>query len=278
MFTLNCKGKILTINDPIVMGIINATPDSFYEGYLNLPIVEILQLAEKMITDGATILDIGGQSTRPNSEKLTWEEEAGRVLPLIEAINKMFPTVILSIDTYYHQVAELAIEAGCSIINDVSAGNLDNEMLFTAGKLKVPYIAMHMQGTPQNMQNNPAYSDVSKELLGFFTDKINQCEQAKINDIIIDPGFGFGKTTAHNFKLLKDLNIFSILKKPILAGLSRKGMIHKTLGITAKEALNGTTALNMLALQNGANILRVHDVKEAMEAILLYNTYKNAAL
>ena len=278
MFTLNCKGKILTINDPIVMGIINATPDSFYEGYLNLPIVEILQLAEKMIKDGATILDIGGQSTRPNSEKLTWEEEAGRVLPLIEAINKMFPTVILSIDTYYHQVAELAIEAGCSIINDVSAGNLDNEMLFTAGKLKVPYIAMHMQGTPQNMQNNPAYSDVSKELLGFFTDKINQCEQAKINDIIIDPGFGFGKTTAHNFKLLKDLNIFSILKKPILAGLSRKGMIHKTLGITAKEALNGTTALNMLALQNGANILRVHDVKEAMEAILLYNTYKNAAL
>jgi dihydropteroate synthase len=278
MFTLNCKGKILTINDPIVMGIINATPDSFYEGYLNLPIEEILQLAEKMITDGATILDIGGQSTRPNSEKLTWEEEAGRVLPVIEAINKMFPTVILSIDTYYHQVAELAIEAGCSIINDVSAGNLDNEMLFTAGKLKVPYIAMHMQGTPQNMQNNPAYSDVSKELLGFFTDKINQCEQAKINDIIIDPGFGFGKTTAHNFKLLKDLNIFSILKKPILAGLSRKGMIHKTLGITAKEALNGTTALNMLALQNGANILRVHDVKEAMEAILLYNTYKNAAL
>jgi len=278
MFTLNCKGKILTINDPIVMGIINATPDSFYEGYLNLPIVEILQLAEKMIKDGATILDIGGQSTRPNSEKLTWKEEAGRVLPVIEAINKMFPSVTLSIDTYYHQVAELAIEAGCSIINDVSAGNLDDEMLFTAGKLKVPYIAMHMQGTPQNMQNNPAYSDVSKELLGFFTDKINQCEQAKINDIIIDPGFGFGKTTAHNFKLLKDLNIFSILKKPILAGLSRKGMIHKTLGITAKEALNGTTALNMLALQNGANILRVHDVKEAMEAILLYNTYKNAAL
>jgi dihydropteroate synthase len=278
MFTLNCKGKILTINDPIVMGIINATPDSFYEGYLNLPIEEILQLAEKMIKDGATILDIGGQSTRPNSEKLTWEEEAGRVLPVIEAINKIFPTVILSIDTYYHQVAELAIEAGCSIINDVSAGNLDNEMLFTAGKLKVPYIAMHMQGTPQNMQNNPAYSDVSKELLEFFTDKINQCEQAKINDIIIDPGFGFGKTTAHNFKLLKDLNIFSILKKPILAGLSRKGMIHKTLGITAKEALNGTTALNMLALQNGANILRVHDVKEAMEVVLLYNTYKNAAL
>jgi len=278
MFTLNCKGKILTINDPIVMGIINATPDSFYEGYLNFPIEEILHLTEKMIKDGATILDIGGQSTRPNSEKLTWEEEAGRVLPVIEAINKMFPTVILSIDTYYHQVAKLAIEAGCSIINDVSAGNLDNEMLFTAGKLKVPYIAMHMQGTPQNMQNNPAYSDVSKEMLEFFTDKINQCEVAKINDIIIDPGFGFGKTTAHNFKLLKDLNIFSILKKPILAGLSRKGMIHKTLGITAKEALNGTTALNMLALQNGANILRVHDVKEAMEAILLYNTYKNAAL
>jgi dihydropteroate synthase len=278
MFTLNCKGKILTINDPIVMGIINATPDSFYEGYLNFPIEEILHLTEKMIKDGATILDIGGQSTRPNSEKLTWEEEAGRVLPVIEAINKMFPTVILSIDTYYHQVAKLAIEAGCSIINDVSAGNLDNEMLFTAGKLKVPYIAMHMQGTPQNMQNNPAYSDVSKEMLEFFTDKINQCEVAKINDIIIDPGFGFGKTTAHNFKLLKDLNIFSILKKPILAGLSRKGMIHKTLGITAKEALNGTTALNMLALQNRANILRVHDVKEAMEAILLYNTYKNAAL
>lgn len=160
----------------------------------------------------------------------------------------------------------------------MSAGNLDVEMLFTAGKLNVPYIAMHMQGTPQNMQNNPEYSDFSKELLDFFREKINQCEQAKIHDIIIDPGFGFGKTTAHNFKLLKDLNIFSILKKPILAGLSRKGMIHKTLGITAKEALNGTTALNMLALQNGANILRVHDVKEAMEAILLFNTYKNAAL
>jgi dihydropteroate synthase len=273
MFTLNCKGKLFVIDEPVIMGIINATPDSFYKGNIN---DDILSLATKMIADGAAILDIGGQSTRPGSERITAEEETKRVLPVIELISKNFPDIIISIDTYNSKVAAAAVEAGAAIVNDISAGNMDKNMITTVAALKVPYICMHMQGTPNTMQDAPNYDDVAKEVLGFFIAKIAQCKKAGIMDIIIDPGFGFGKTIAHNFSLLKKLEVFKILHVPILAGLSRKNTIYKTLNTTAGNALNGTTALNTIALMNGATILRVHDVKEAAEAITLFTAYKKA--
>lgn len=273
MFTLNCKGKLLVFETPVIMGIINATPDSFYRGNIN---DDILALAKKMITDGATILDIGGQSTRPGSEMVTVEEELKRVLPVIALINKKFPETILSIDTYSSIVATAAVNAGASMVNDISAGNLDYQMLSTVAKLKVPYVCMHMQGKPGTMQTNPQYTDVAKEVLDFFITKIDQCKNAGITDIIIDPGFGFGKNIEHNFSLLKKMQALMMLDKPILAGLSRKSTIYKTLHTTAQNALNGTTVLNTMALMNGALILRVHDVKEAKEATTLFNVYKKA--
>jgi dihydropteroate synthase len=273
MFTLNCKGKLLAFESPIIMGIINATPDSFYKGNIN---EDMPALAKKMIDDGATILDIGGQSTRPGSERISVDEEIQRVLPVIEAIHKKFPETILSIDTYSSNVAVAAVEAGASIINDISAGNMDEQMIATVAQLKLPYVCMHMQGTPADMHKNPQYNDVAKEVLDFFINKIYDCKNAGINDIIIDPGFGFGKTIEHNFSLLKKLEVLQILDKPILAGLSRKSSIYKTLGTTAENALNGTTVLNTIALMNGASVLRVHDVKEAAEAIKLFTAYKKA--
>ncbi|MGG9962930.1 dihydropteroate synthase [Ferruginibacter sp. SUN106] len=273
MFTLNCKGKLLMLDSPVVMGIINATPDSFYKGNIN---EDMIVLAAKMLADGATILDIGGQSTKPGSERITAEEELNRVIPVIEAISKKFPGAIISIDTYSSTVAHAAVEAGAAIVNDVSAGNMDIQMLPTVAGLGVPYVCMHMQGTPESMQKDPQYSDVTREVLDFFIAKIHQCKKEGIADIIIDPGFGFGKTTAHNFALLKKMSVLRQLNLPILAGISRKGTIYKTLGITAADALNGTTALNTIALMNGASILRVHDVKEAMQAITLFNAYKKA--
>jgi dihydropteroate synthase len=277
MFTLNCKGKIVSIEKPLLMGIINITADSFYEGHLDKDIDIILQLAADMIKEGADILDIGGQSTKPGSKQLSEEEETQRVLPLIEAIHQQFPDTIISIDTFHSKVASAAVNAGASIVNDVSAGNMDVNMIATVAQLQVPYICMHMKGTPETMQLQPQYENLAKEILDFFIIKIAECKQAGIKDIIIDPGFGFGKTIAHNFELLKDLSIFKMLKLPILAGLSRKSTIYKTLKIDVSEALNGTTVLNTIALLNGANILRVHDVKEAKEAILLVEKYKNAA-
>ena len=276
MNSINCKGKLLNLDEPVVMGIINATPDSFYEGHLKLNSEGILALAGKMIQDGAAILDIGGLSTRPGSHPVSVQEETNRVLPVIEAIHNIYPQIILCIDTYNSQVAKAAVVAGASIINDISGGNLDKDMLGTVADLQVPYICMHMQGTPATMQQEPVYNNVVKEVLDFFISKIDACHKAGIQDVIIDPGFGFGKNIEHNFQLLKELAVLSITNKPILVGLSRKATIYKTLGVTAAEALNGTTVLNTIALLNGASILRVHDVKEASEAIILFSRYKKA--
>lgn len=255
------------------MGIINVTPDSFYTGSRNPTTGEALGKAEQMISEGALILDVGGQSTRPGSNKLNASEEAERVLPVVEAINQQFPQTIISVDTFYASVAEQAIQAGASMINDISGGILDKAMLATVAKLKVPYICMHIKGTPETMQQNTVYENVTRELLDYFIQRMDVCKKAGINDIIIDPGFGFGKTSTHNFELLRNLSLFKMFEKPVLAGLSRKSTIYKTLGITAEEALNGTTVMNTLALIKGANILRVHDVKEAVETVKLVNHF-----
>lgn len=274
MFTLNCKGKLLVIDQPIVMGIINTTPDSFYSGSRTDVIDEILFRAEKMVSDGATVLDIGGQSTRPNSEQIPADEELKRVLPAIEAIHKKFPEQIISIDTFYSTVAKNAVDAGASIINDVSTGTMDAKLLSTVAQLKVPYVLMHMLGKPQTMQQNPEYKNVTVDVFDFLNFKVAELTALGIHDIIVDPGFGFGKATAHNFQLLRELSFFKQLNRPVMVGLSRKASVYKTLGITAEEALNGTTVMHTLALLNGANILRVHDVKEAMQAIKLCAAYK----
>lgn len=255
------------------MGILNITPDSFYTGQLALSLPQLLQMARQMAGDGAAIIDIGGQSSRPGSEMLSAREEAARVLPVIQYLKQQMPQMIFSIDTFYSEVAEQAVEAGASIVNDISAGNMDSNMLSTVATLRTPYICMHMQGTPATMQQQPAYEDVTLELLQFFIAKAEQCRQAGITDVVLDPGFGFGKTLAHNYTLLKNLSAFKMLERPILVGLSRKSMIQKVLGCDAEEALNGTTVLNTLALQNGAGILRVHDVKQAAEAIRLVEMY-----
>lgn len=269
MFTLNCKGRLLVVDKPLVMGIINVTPDSFYELSRKQSIDGLLQQAELMINDGAAILDIGGQSSRPGSEPVNEDEELKRVIPAIEAISGRFRDVIISIDTYYAGVANKAVEAGASIINDISAGSMDAEMIATAANLKVPYVLMHMQGTPGDMQHAPYYENVTREVLDFFIAKTDELRKAGVNDIIIDPGFGFGKTIVHNFELLRNLGFFKMLNCPLLVGISRKSTIYKTLNITPDQALNGTTVLNTVSLMNGASILRVHDVKEAVQAVKL---------
>lgn len=271
MFTLNCKGRMLVVDKPLVIGIINATPDSFYSGSRFKGVDAIVDIAEKMLNDGADILDIGGQSTRPGSEQISAEEEAERVIPAIRAIADNFPKAFISVDTYYSKVAKAAVDAGVSIVNDISAGSFDNKMIETVAALKVPYILMHMKGTPQTMQQNAVYENVTREVLDFFIAKTHELKQAGIIDVIIDPGFGFAKTIEQNFELLKNLSVFKMLDKPILLGVSRKSTIYKTLGKTAEEALNGTTVLNTIGLMNGASILRVHDVKEAKEAVTLFS-------
>jgi dihydropteroate synthase len=273
MFTLNCNGRLLSIDAPIVMGIINVTPDSFYKGSRIEAVDDVLKQAEKMLTEGAMILDIGGQSTRPESQHLFAEEELQRVLPAIEQIVKHFPESFISIDTFYATVAKQAVAAGASIVNDISSGTLDKGMISTVASLRVPYIAMHMKGTPQTMQQHAHYENVTLEVFDFFIQKIEECRLAGIKDVIVDPGFGFAKNAEHNFALLQKLHIFSMLQKALLVGLSRKATVYKTLGVSAEEALNGTTVLNTIALQNGANILRVHDVKEAVEAIKLVKAF-----
>lgn len=275
MYTLNCKGRLLVLDKPVVMGILNITPDSFYSGS-RIQQSEVLQKARQMINEGATILDIGGQSTRPGSDRLTADEELKRVLPAIEAIRKEFPSVFLSIDTYHAKVAEETVAAGIDIVNDISAGDMDTGMLSTVASLNVPFIAMHMQGTPDTMQQNPTYENITREVVDYFIQKTTACKAAGIVDLILDPGFGFGKTIVHNFQLLKTMEALQIFHMPILAGLSRKSTIWKTLNITPEEALNGTTVLNTIALTKGASILRVHDVKEAVEAIKLYEAYSQA--
>lgn len=268
--TLQSGGRLLDISKPVVMGILNATPDSFYNKGRDSSPNALLANAEKMLREGAAILDIGGASTKPGSALINPGEEQNRILPVVAAINQHFPEAWLSVDTYNASTARAAIGAGASIINDISAGKFDKDMLSTVAALNVPYIAMHIQGTPEIMQQNPQYDDVVTEVRRELAAINAKCEAAGIADIILDPGFGFGKTIRHNFQLLNQLDTFRILGKPILAGLSRKSTIWKTLGTNADGALNGTTALNMVALQQGANILRVHDVKEAMEVVKLF--------
>ena len=269
MFTLNSKGKRWTVDRPLVMGIMNVTPDSFYEGSRFRGIDGILQQAEQMLKEGAAILDLGGQSTRPGSQLLSADEEMQRVLPAIEAVHRTFPETMLSVDTFYAKVAAPAVTAGAAIVNDISGGQLDKDMLPVMGKLQVPYVCMHMKGTPQTMQQHAHYDDVTKEVQDYFIQKIAECEATGITDIIVDPGLGFAKTPAHNFELLKNLSVISTLEKPVLIGVSRKSFIYKTLGITSDEALNGTTVLHTIGLLKGAHILRVHDVKEAVEVVKL---------
>ena len=269
MFTLNCKGRLLTIDKPIVMGIINTTPDSFYKESRSAGKDELFLKAEKMICDGATVLDIGGQSTRPNSDRVSADEEASRVIPAIEAIHQAFPDALISVDTFYSIVAKKAVAAGACMINDVSAGTIDEAMISTVAELGVPYVLMHMQGNPQTMQKNPLYRDVVLDVFDFLSFKIKELHEAGIHDVIVDPGFGFGKTAGNNFQLLKELSFFKQLQKPLLVGLSRKATVYRTLNITPEEALNGTTVLHTISLMHGANILRVHDVKEAVQAIEL---------
>jgi dihydropteroate synthase len=269
MFTLNCRGRLITAEQPLVMGIINVTPDSFYEGSRCSDADAVLRQTERMLKDGADIIDIGAQSTRPNAELLSADEELLRVAGITDVVTDKFPEVIFSIDTFYSQVASVCVAAGASIINDISGGQMDNNMLATAGKLGVPYVCMHMRGTPQTMQQLTDYDDVTRTVLDYFIHKVEECRAAGINDVILDPGFGFSKTIAQNFELLRNLSALNIIGKPILAGLSRKSTIYKTLGVSAADALNGTTVMNTVALMNGAQILRVHDVKEAKECVKL---------
>jgi len=269
MLTLNAKGQLMTTGHPLVMGIINRTPDSFYSGSRVTDDTQLLQQAEKMIGEGADILDIGGQSTRPHAEWLGEEEELRRVVGAIAELHRRWPEVLLSVDTWYARVAREAVAAGASIVNDISGGSFDSEMLPTVGRLRVPYICMHMKGTPATMNKEAIYEDVVREVLDFFIERIEACRLAGIHDVILDPGFGFAKTAAHNFQLLHHLSLFRLTGKPILLGVSRKSSIYRTLGVTPEEALNGTTVLHTIGLLNGADILRVHDVKEAKEAILL---------
>lgn len=268
--TINCKGKLLDLSRPLVMGILNVTPDSFFDGGKYPGETAILQQAEKMLLEGADILDIGGASSRPGASVLNEHTELERVVPVVDAIRAKFPEAILSVDTWRASVAKAAINAGASIVNDISASSLDPNLLETVADLDVPYVLMHMQGTPDTMQQNPHYTDVVTEVLDFFIQKIEVLRGLGVKDIVMDPGFGFGKTIEHNFTLLKNLHVFQdVLGLPLLVGLSRKSMICKPLNIKPSEALNGTTALHVLALQQGANILRVHDVREAMEVVRL---------
>lgn len=269
IFTLNCRGQLLTTEQPLVMGILNLTPDSFYSGSRIAKTADLLQRAAQMLEEGAAILDIGGQSTRPTGKLLPAEEEQERVIGAIRDIHREFPQAIISIDTFYASVARAAVEAGASMINDISGGQFDTGMLATAADLQTPYICMHMPGTIHDMHFVPPYGDIALEVTDYFIQKKVEAAKAGIKDLIIDPGFGFGKTRAQNFELLNKLSLLDITGLPILAGVSRKSMIYKTLNTTAEAALNGTTVLNTAALMAGASILRVHDVKEAMEAVKL---------
>ncbi len=269
-YTFQIKGCLYSWNKPKVMGILNLTPDSFFEGS-RVPTDKksVLVEAEKKIKEGADFLDLGGYSTRPGAADISIEEEIARVIPAISEIKLNFPDTLISVDTFRSQVAKAAVEAGAELVNDISAGNLDTEMLPMVAKLGVPYIAMHLKGSPQTMQQETTYSDLVPEVLAYFGDKIEQFRKFGIKDVIIDPGFGFAKTREQNFELLRNLSSLKRLGLPVLVGVSRKSMIYKTLEISANEALNGTTALNMFALLQGADILRVHDVKEAKETIEL---------
>jgi dihydropteroate synthase len=274
--TLNINGRLIDLSAPTIMGILNITPDSFFDGGRLTSEVAILNHTEKMLAEGATFIDVGGYSSRPGADEVSVQEELNRVLPAIRAIKNRFHDVIISIDTFRSTVARAAIEEGASLINDISGGELDAAMFKTVAELKVPYILMHMRGNPQNMTQHVSYKNLLKEMIDFFQKKINQLHETGIKDIIVDPGFGFAKTREQNFELLNQLELLQILGKPLLAGLSRKSMVWKTLNISADEALNGTTSLNTLALQKGASILRVHDVKEALQVVQLFKALRQS--
>lgn len=267
---MNCKGKLIDLTKPKVMGILNSTPDSFFSGSRVGNLDAALKVAEQMLTDGVDFLDVGGMSTRPNSDEVSENEELNRVIPLFEVILKEFPDALISVDTYRSKVAKEAVNAGAALVNDISAGSMDVEMFSTMAELKVPYILMHMQGKPKTMQQNPTYENVVIEINQFFSEKIRELNELGVNDILLDPGFGFGKTVEHNYELMQNLNLLGFEKFPLLVGVSRKSMVTRLLNVSATEALNGTTALHMIALERGAKILRVHDVKEAKEVVQIW--------
>ena len=273
LLSINCNGELISLSTPKVMGILNITPDSFYDGGRYKDTKSILIQVEAFLDQGATFIDIGAYSSRPGADFVSEEEELKRITPVIDLILKSFPDCKISIDSFRSKVIQKCVEAGAVISNDISSGKLDPLMFETIAKLKVPYIMMHMKGTPQNMQKHTEYEDLVNDIYLYFSDRINRANEHGIEDLILDPGFGFSKTLEQNYKVLNKLKVFKNLNYPILSGLSRKSMIYKTLESTSGEALNGTTALNMLALINGTNILRVHDVKEAMECIKLFNMY-----
>ncbi|MEX0273425.1 MAG: dihydropteroate synthase [Flavobacteriaceae bacterium] len=268
--TLNCKQKLIDLTTPKVMGILNITPDSFYDGGKYKNGDTIVSQVERMLSEGATFIDVGAYSSRPGADVVPEEEELGRLTPIITLLTQHFPEILLSVDTFRAKVARACIDLGSALINDISAGHADTDMLPTIAHHQLPYIMMHMRGNPQTMQQHTDYKDLIVDIRHYFSERVSASRNLKINDLIIDPGFGFAKTMAQNFELLRNLYLLKTLNLPILVGISRKSMIYKTLGTTPQHALNGTTALHMMALQNGANILRVHDVKEAMECIKLY--------
>jgi dihydropteroate synthase len=276
--TINCNGNLIDLVRPKVMGILNITPDSFFDGgkYLNLD--SILAHTEKMLNEGADFIDIGGYSSRPGATEVSVEEESDRVVPIVKSIIEHFPNSILSIDTFRSAVARKCIENGAAMINDISVGSLDEQMFSTVADLQVPYVMMHMRGNPQTMQQLTDYDDIIKEILFYFSEKIQFAREAGISDLIIDPGFGFSKTLEQNYEVLSKLELFNIAQLPILAGFSRKSMAYKPLDSNAKAALNGTTVLNTIALTKGAKILRVHDVREAVECVTLYNQLYTTAI
>lgn len=268
---INCLGNLMDLTKPKVMGILNVTPNSFYDGGKYQHEKEILKRVEVMLAEGADFIDIGAYSSKPNAELVTEQEEMQRLLPVVDAVLQAFPSTIISVDTFRSGVAKTAIEHGAAMVNDISAGSLDEKMMETVAQLQVPYIIMHMKGTPQTMMKLVHYEDIVKEMLFYLSEKVAQARQLGINDLIIDPGFGFAKTTEQNYEVLQKLQLFQVLELPILAGVSRKSMIYKPLESSPDHALNGTTALNMIALTKGASILRVHDVKEAVECVKLFS-------
>ena len=267
---LNCNGRLLDLSTPVVMGVLNITPDSFHEGSRMTTVEHAVNVAKQMIVDGAQILDLGAMSSRPGAKIITVQEELSRILPVVRAIHKVLPDAILSIDTVRSSVAIACLEAGAHIINDISGASIDSELIDVIAKYKVPYILMHMKGNPETMQSKAKYSDVTMEVLAFMSNQIRALRARGIHDIVIDPGFGFAKLDVHNFTLMKQLGSFKIFDCPILAGISRKSTIQRTLEVNADDALNGSTALHMYLLERGTNILRVHDVKEAREVIKLW--------
>ncbi len=267
---INCKGRLIDLHHPKVMGILNLTPDSFYDGGKYKSAADILRQVEKMISAGATFIDMGAYSSRPRAMHISQDEELSRLLPVLELVLKEFPDALISIDTFRSHIADIAVQSGACMVNDISGGSMDEDMFATIAKLQVPYILMHMVGTPQTMQQNVQYENLIKDIIFYFSKKVFELRKLGVNDLILDPGFGFSKTLDQNFELLQKLELFSGMNLPLLVGLSRKSMLYKLLDLDADRALNATTSVNTIALMKGASILRVHDVQEAMETVSIF--------